>query len=136
METYAKRVLLALGLGILFALIDITFVGRQDASVWNIHEPFFWYVFLSRAPIGFFVGLVGVVTKHPILKFVHMRYLRGIGVGTLLSLGLAVSVFYESTSTWDTFWLVVLSGAFYGLAVDAITTWVFGDGKKLLVYES
>lgn len=135
MNKYAKRVLLSLALGVVFALVDVAITGTMDAEAWNISGPFFWYMFLSRAPIGFFVGLVGVVTVHPILPVIHMRYLRGIGVGVLLSLGLAASAFYDASTTWSTFFMIVGLGAVYGLLIDIIATKVVGDGKDMLAYE-
>lgn len=127
---------MALGLGIVFAFVDIYLTGTMNPEVWDTSGPFFWYMFLSRAPIGFFVGLLGVVTQHPLLQFIHMRYLRGIGVGIILSLGLAASAFYDDGTTWGTFWMIVGMGALYGLIIDAVVTHLVGDGKRMLSYEA
>tara|TARA_B100000745_G_scaffold187366_2_gene122867 strand:- start:19082 stop:19483 length:402 start_codon:yes stop_codon:yes gene_type:complete len=126
-----KRMLLALGAGFGIALVDVWLSSATVSNAWDLDGPMFWYVFLNRAAIGFFVAIVGIVTIHPLLNF-KMFPIRGAFVGIWVSLSLAASVFFDDTATWGLFWMVILSGAIYGVAIDVFATKFSGQGKQLL----
>ncbi|MAZ67697.1 hypothetical protein CL652_02935 [bacterium] len=123
--------LLALGAGFGIALVDVWLSSATVSNAWDLDGPMFWYVFLNRAAIGFFVAIVGIVTIHPLLNF-KMFPIRGAFVGIWVSLSLAASVFFDDTATWGLFWMVILSGAIYGVAIDVFATKFSGQGKQLL----
>ena len=136
MKMYTRRILLSLVLGVIFALVDVFVVSwATGTAIWSANNPVCWAIFLSRFPIGFFVGLVGTVTEHPVFPVVHMRYLRGIGVGLLLSLGLGAISFSVFGTAWSVFFVILIAGAVYGLVIDWAATTFVGDGKQMIAYE-
>jgi hypothetical protein len=131
MPLMVKRMVVALGAGVGIALLDIWLSSSQDPDAWDVNSPMFWYVFLNRTSIGFFVAIAGVVTIHPLLNF-KMFPIRGSFVGTWVSVSMAASVFFDPAATWGMFWMIVLSGAVYGVLIDVLATKFAGQGKKLL----
>lgn len=126
-----SRLSTALAVALCIALLDIWLSGGQVEGVWDIHGPMFWFMLLNRLSIGFFVAIVGIVTVHPLFGF-KMFPIRGAFVGIWISLPMAASIFFEPTAVWSTFWMIVLSGAVYGMIIDSVATKVAGQGKKLL----
>lgn len=126
-----KRMLVALGAGVGIALIDIWLSSATVPDAWDTSSPMFWYMFLNRVAIGFFVAIAGIVTIHPLLNF-KMYPIRGAFVGIWISLSLAASVFFDDAATWGVFWMIVLSGAIYGVVIDVLATKFAGQGKRLL----
>jgi len=131
MPLMIKRMSVALGAGVGVALIDIWLSSASNPDAWDLNGPMFWYMFLNRVSIGFFVAIAGIVTIHPLLNF-KMFPIRGAFVGVWISLSMAASIFFEDSATWGTFWMIVLSGAVYGVLVDILATKFAGQGKKLL----
>ena len=131
MNILAKRLLIALSSGVVLAFIDIWLSSSSVPDAWDLSGPMFWYMFSSRVLIGFFVALAGVYTVHPVLK-VNMYLKRGVIIGALLSIPLAASVFFDEAATWGLFWLIILSGAVYGLIIDFVATKFAGQGRELL----
>lgn len=126
-----KRMVLALGAGVGVALLDIWLSSASVPDAWDLQGPMFWYMFLNRLSIGFFVAIAGVVTIHPLLG-IKMFPLRGAFIGVWISISMAASIFFDATGTWGIFWMIVLSGAVYGVVIDVIATKFAGQGKALL----
>jgi len=126
-----KRMMVALSGGVAVALLDIWMSSSMVPDAWDVNGPMFWYMFLNRVSIGFFVAIAGVVTIHPLLKF-KMFPIRGAFVGIWISLSMAASIFFEPTALWSTFWMIVVSGAVYGILIDVAATKLAGQGKRLL----
>ncbi len=131
MPLMVKRMLIALSAGVGFALIDIWLSSSSVPDAWDLNGPMFWYMFLSRLSIGFFVAIAGVITIHPLLGF-KMFPIRGAFIGIWVSLPLAASIFFGDSATWKVFWMIILSGAVYGVLIDVLATKLAGQGRRLL----
>jgi len=131
MSLMAKRMIVALSAGAGIGLFDIWLSSSATYDVWDLTGPGFWFMFLNRVSIGFFVAIAGIVTIHPQFNF-KMFPVRGAFVGLWLSIPMATYVFFYPTVTWSSFWIICLTGAVYGVIVDVIATKFAGDGKKLL----
>ena len=118
------------GLGISFlGFLYMGFMFGFDASVtWGV---LLWYTF-----IGFLIGVVGTVKKHPIFGF-HLLYLRGALVAGILNLGMALIAEQEFNHLFSfvPFSIVLaflLEGIVAGVVIDGIATKIGGEGKELL----
>jgi len=131
MNLMAKRMLIALSAGVALALLEIQMSSSSMPEIWDLNNPMFWYMFLNRVSIGFFVAIAGIVTIHPLLGF-NMFPIRGAFVGFWVSISIAASIFFDATATWSAFWMIFVSGGVYGLIIDVLATKFAGQGKKLL----
>lgn len=135
MNRYVKRIATAVGLGIVAGLLCAWGASTHGVpGALNVHSAMFWGTVVNRTVLGFLVGIVGVINVHPLFQSVHMRYLRGIGIGTFISLTMAIGTLMQP-NMWSTFWLILLAGAIIGLIIDTVVTKAFGDGNHLLDYE-
>jgi len=126
-----KRLSIALSAGLILALVDIWLASASVLGALDTSGPLFWYMLFNRLAIGFFVALVGVITIHPLFGF-NMYLIRGAFTGIWISLSMAISVFFDTQSTWTFFWLILISGGVYGIIIDALATKFAGHGKALL----
>ena len=106
-------------------------------DMWTRVGFLLWYT-----TFGVWIGILGVVTVHPVLKFSIPFWFRGIAFGGWLNLVLVFlmhdrfSQLMQSNSslTWglqSPFWFVV-EGMILGVAIDGVSTWFGGEGSDLL----
>lgn len=135
MHPMVTRMLTALGAAGVLGLLDIWISDVNAATLAGFNEPLFWFSFLNRLSIGFFVAIAGVFTLHPLFR-VRTYLLRGVFVGLWVSLPMAVLTLQDPLATGFALWFVLLTGAFYGALVDYIATRTAGDGRTLLLPEN
>ena len=133
------RIAIGKSLGLLFGLIGFICLPYflPDASSllrWGI---LFWYITL-----GAIVGVFGVYTYHPIVKFSLPWWLRGALMGGWMNFVLVffaydemqrmmITVFGQNSLFSSPFWFA-LEGAIIGLIIDFIATKVSGEGKAIV----
>lgn len=131
-----KRLLISSLLGIGFGLLCVYLASTKDPSMWDTSSPVFWSIVYNRFLIGFVIGIAGFMTKHPCFNFKVPAWLRGIKIGAMISLAMAINTLLapgmESSELWKLFWLTILSGAIYGLIIDVVATKFGGQGKELI----
>ena len=138
MKNLNKRILISTGMGFVFGLICFTgYIFSPNTQLefasLSLSNPMFWIIVLNRTILGLFVGFAGFITFHPFLKFKIPPILRGIKVGLIVSLLMAMGVFLapNSEDSWNTFWLILGAGAFIGAIIDFVATKYAGEGKDL-----
>lgn len=134
MNIFAKRIMTSVILGVGAGIVCAWGATTQGVvGALDIGHPMFWLTVSNRAVLGFFVGVIGVVSIHPVFNSIRMRYMRGIAVGVFVSVTMALGALIEGT--WSTFFMILGAGAVIGLGIDALVTKMFGDGAHLLDYE-
>lgn len=131
MPRMLKRLLVALTTGIILAVTDVWFTATTIPEAWDVNSPVFWYIFLNRVAIGFFVAIAGIVTIHPVFGF-KMFPIRGAFVGVWISLSMIGLAFLGTAETSAIVTTAVLSGAVYGIIIDILATKLAGQGRQLL----
>lgn len=94
-----------------------------------------WNIVTSRFVTGMMIGFAGAFKHHPLFGFKLNPILRGIALGILTSLPLAIGTMItpvEAISPWTLFWATILMGAIYGAIIDFAATKWGGEGKELL----
>jgi hypothetical protein len=128
-----KIVCLLGGVGFGFLCAYFASTGMVDQEFW--WTPAMWGIVINRTLIGFFILLAGVFNYNALLKIKYWAWLRGAVIGTIVSFDLAVWNLMipdmAASEVWFIFWMTILFGAIYGLIIDQVATWLFGDGKKL-----
>lgn len=120
--------------GLAFFMIPSVF---PEAGIWLRCGVWAWYITL-----GAMVGLVGVITYHPVLKFQMPYWLRGIAMGAWMNFVLVLLLYPQlvvlldgfsvgGVSFSNPFWFVV-EGAILGLIMDWAATKYCGEGKDLV----
>ena len=138
-SSLTARVAVGKSLGLVFGLIGFICLPNflPDASSllrWGI---LLWYITL-----GAIVGMFGVYTYHPILKFSLPWWFRGVIMGGWMNFVLVffaydvmqammISLFGESGMLSSPFWFV-LEGAIIGLIIDFVATKIAGEGKAIV----
>lgn len=123
-----KRLTISMGLA---ALVALAIIYLSGVSLSAINTSLFWAIAVPYLVIGFFVGIVGIVTKHPVFNFM-MFPIRGAFVGVLITLPtLFATLAYSATPEGGALMMLATMAAF-GLALDVAATKGAGQGKKLL----
>ena len=95
-----------------------------------------WAILYNRVLIGMFVMFVGVFNWHGVWGFRYHPWFRGLSVGIVVSLDLAIGLFVAPTMPVEeiktVFWATLIAGGVYGMLIDIIATRVAGEGKELL----
>ncbi|MCF7836879.1 hypothetical protein K9N08_02955 [Candidatus Gracilibacteria bacterium] len=128
-----KRFLVAIPLGLTFGILCAWLASRQDPTIFNLKSFTFWTIVSNRLLIGAIVGLAGAYKVHPFLGFRIIPIVRGAILGTLVSLTLAFGALIAAPeNATQIFWLIVGTGAIYGMIIDLVATKIGGEGKALL----
>jgi hypothetical protein len=137
MNNYTKRLLVG---GLLGAIIGV--VAAYAASTHGVPGAFdwgsamFWSIIFNRMTLGIIIGMGGVFTVHPIITSLKIGpILRGLDMGSWISILLATSMLAQGVIGWYLFWWVLIAGAFVGSAIDWVLTKRYGQGKQLLDYQ-
>ncbi|MCK5460837.1 hypothetical protein KAI58_02540 [Candidatus Gracilibacteria bacterium] len=139
-ESIVRRLLTAKAVGLFFGLIcffSIPIFWPNETLMFRF-GILIWYTVL-----GLIIGISGVLSHHPYLKFKFPIGFRGFFFGALLSF-VFVLLGYEKLeelmfttqnfSDWglfSPFWFV-LEGLLLGTIIDIIATKVGGEGKQIL----
>ncbi|MDD3793923.1 MAG: hypothetical protein PHI37_03865 [Candidatus Gracilibacteria bacterium] len=126
----AKIVGLVFGL-LAFIMVPIIFI---NADIYLRFAILLWYT-----SIGAFIGVMGIINKHPFLNFSFPFWIRGPFLGGWMNFVLVlfiydkISFLMQNTafSGLSPFWLIT-EGMIVGFVIDLIATKVVGDGKKLI----
>ncbi|MDD2907444.1 MAG: hypothetical protein PHH98_02270 [Candidatus Gracilibacteria bacterium] len=94
----------------------------------------FWYT-----TIGAFIGVMGIMDKHPVLKIPMPFWFRGPMIGAWMNFVLVLFMHDKlislmqgtALSGHSPFWLIA-EGMIIGFIIDLIATKVVGDGKNLI----
>lgn len=89
-----------------------------------------WQIVFNRFLIGIFIFIAGAFTHSP-LRWRFWPWFRGVMMGALVSLDMALGGLLGETST-DIFWAIIISGALYGLIIDVVATKFSAEGKPLI----
>ncbi|MDD3145306.1 MAG: hypothetical protein PHV23_04315 [Candidatus Gracilibacteria bacterium] len=126
----AKIVGLVFGL-LAFIMVPFIFV---NADLYLRLGILCWYT-----SIGAFIGVMGIMDKHPILNFSFPFWIRGPFLGGWMNFVLVLFIYDKvlsimqntAFSGFSPFWLIV-EGMIVGFVIDLIATKFVGDGKKLI----
>jgi len=134
MKPFLKRMLIAIGLGVVAGLFCAWGAAQNGVpNAFNFAHPMFWATFSNRVVLGFIVGIAGFATHHPLFGFRCYPWLRGAFFGAVISLLMAIGVLLSPTeeNPWNVFWLIIGFGVFFGVVIDLLATKFAGEGKKL-----
>jgi hypothetical protein len=123
------------GLGLLVGLAGFLMLPYfvSEPSMFLRVGVLLWY-----PTMGAFIGMFGIFSKHPVVKFPMPWWFRGALVGgwmnfllTLIAYeqicAIVMAVFGEYSAFASPFWMVA-EGIIIGMAMDFILTKYFGDG--------
>jgi hypothetical protein len=130
------RVGIAKVIGLVIGLIGFFVIPRiwPGADIWFRLGFLAWYT-----TFGAMIGILGMITFHPLLKITMPFWFRGIVFGAWFNL-VAALLAHEQIAAFlkaldfgleSPFWFV-LEGAILGLVIDAAATRFGGEGKTLL----
>ena len=134
---FVRRVVAAKMTGFIIGLIgfvSIPFIF-PDASLMLRFGVLLWYTI-----VGGMIGLVGIMDHHPIFHFKLNPWMRGIAIGGVMNLALALIAFdvlsslMASTASFadmSPFW-IILEGMIVGVIVDLVATKRAGDGPSIV----
>ncbi len=138
----AERFLWGTILGIIFGLFCFVSFSSQpnmpaDLSQWqkwSWNNVWMWRTIFNRMILGLVVAIAGLITRCPIFGIKIPIWLRGIKVGFIISLPMAMSSLQNSNMeiAWNGFWIVLILGSVIGALIDIIITRFTGEGKILL----
>jgi len=138
---FKKRCLISGAMGLAFGLLCFMgFSSNPDMPVefakfqkWNLSNPMMWSLIANRFAIGFTVGLAGFMTVHPIFKFRLPTILRGLQIGIIISLSLALGSFMGPNADLakQGFWVTLIFGGIIGMIIDLVATKFAGQGEEL-----
>ena len=117
MSRFAKRVLLALGLGALLGGFCIVGVGHRVGFAGN--GMFLFSIWYNRFLMGLLIGLAGEVTLLRARK--ANIVLRGLLLGTLVTLASSLSTDFRDVGSF-------YAGIVYGVIIDVIASWLADRG--------
>ena len=133
-----KRKLVATLLGILFGLLCVTLASSGEEKIWG--TPLMWVIIFNRFLIGYVVFIIGAYTMCPVTKIKLYPWIRGLLVGAIVSLDMAIGVFVspmeDPGKQQMIFWSTIIVGAIYGMIIDIVATKVGGEGEELLKCEA
>ena len=131
-----KRIILSTILGIASGFLCVYLASTNNPGIWDHNSPAVWSIIYNRFLIGVVIGLAGFMTKNPIFNFKIPAWLRGIKIGILVSVPMAINSLMipnmESSELWKIFWMTILAGAIYGLIIDVVASKFGGQGKELI----
>jgi len=128
-----KRFAIAKTLGILFGFLCACLAWKEGFN----SAPDFWWsaamwlIVFNRLLLGLVVAFVGVFKTHPLFSFPCYPWLRGAVIGAMVSIDLSIATL-ANTSNWNAFWIIIGSGAVFGLIIDVLGTKFGGEGEALL----
>ncbi len=138
MNNFTKRLLVGASLGVIIGLVASYVAsthGIQGAFDWS--NATFWAIMFNRITLGIVIGMYGLFTVHPLYPKMKVGpVLRGVDGGSWMSLLLATSMLASGDIGWGLFWWVLIAGSIAGVVIDYILTKRYGEGKKLLDYQS
>ena len=136
-----KRLFISTALGTVFGFL--CFAGFSSnhnipaelakRQVWSLNNVWMWVTVTNRFTLGFIVGIAGFAMRHPILGCKLIPFLRGAGIGFLISFSMALgSLLGENQqAAWGGFWVVLIAGIVIGAIIDFVTTKIAGEGSYL-----
>ncbi len=105
-----------------------------DADILLRLGVLFWY-----STLGAVIGIAGVYTWHPILKFKIGWWWRGMLFGSWFNFVLMLFIYDKIEKMLDVIistdsalhspWLIVVEGALFGLIIDWLLTKIAGEGR-------
>lgn len=134
------RVAIGKGIGFLVGLMGFVFLPHFLPETDGLLR---WGILLWYTTFGAIIGLIGVLTFHPVLKLNFLWWMRGPIVGAWLNFVLVffaydvmaamlVSVFGEGGVLRSPFWFAA-EGAVMGFVIDYFATRFGGEGKETVV---
>jgi len=137
-----RRISLGTLLGILAGVLCFAgFASNTDMptdmaqwQVWSWSNGMMWSTIINRMVLGQVVALAGFMMFHPIFGFRLSPWLRGMKVGFLISLPMAVGALMNSDpqAAKAGFWIVLVMGTIIGLIIDVVITKFSGEGEELM----
>jgi len=129
----AKVIGFVVGLVGLLLLPDVW----PEADIWTRLGFLLWYT-----TFGAWIGILGVIDFHPVLKFRMPFWFRGLVFGGWFNLVLVFLMYDKFSHLMQTasplmsgfrspFWFAV-EGMVLGVVIDGVSTWFGGEGKELL----
>jgi hypothetical protein len=133
MNNISKRIGLAKGMGLLAGLLCAYGASTQGViGAFDYHSAMFWTIVLNRGILGMIIGVVGVYTLHPYLRFKIGPVLRGIVFGATISLLMATGILIAGEpDRWIGFWYTIGAGIVIGVVIDLVVTKLYGQGREL-----
>lgn len=127
--------MVCIALALLFGLLCVYFANSgSEESIWG--TPLMWTLIYNRLLIGLFITIIGVFNWHGVFKFRYHPWFRGMMVGVIVSLDIAIGTFMAPDMTPEEmkmiFWATIVAGGVYGMIIDLVATKVAGEGKELL----
>ncbi len=122
-------------MGLLFGLLCVYLAdSASEESIWG--TPLMWVLLYNRLLIGFFITVIGAFNWHAILGFRYSPWLRGLMIGMIVSIDIAIGAFMNPEIAAEEmkmiFWSTIIIGGIYGLIIDVVATRMTGEGKELL----
>ena len=130
-----QRKMICMSLAILFGLLCVYLANKgSEQIVWG--TPLMWAILYNRLLIGLFITVIGAFNWHGVLGFRYSPWLRGLMIGMVVSLDMAIGIFINPDIPVDQikmiFWSTIIAGGIYGMIIDIVATRVTGEGKELL----
>jgi len=133
-----KRVAIGKGIGLIIGLIGVAVLYYLAPSTSVL---FYWGVVLWYTTLGAIVGIFGVFTEHPILKFPMPWWLRASIIGGWMNFVLTffaydsfqvlmLEILGDIGMSISPFWFT-LEGAIAGLIIGCVATRYGGQGENL-----
>jgi predicted membrane protein len=130
-------------LGVSFgALCFAGFSSNQDMpaefakwQVWSWSNTMMWSTISNRFLLGVVVAMAGFITVHPMCNLKLSAWLRGMKIGFLVSLPMAIGALMgeDAEMAKQGFWLMLIMGTVIGSIIDMIITKVAGQGDDLII---
>ncbi len=138
---FKKRCLISATMGTAFGILCFSGFSSNpnmpaefmEAQKWSLSNPMMWSLIANRFAIGFTVGLAGFMTVHPLFGFKLPPLLRGIQIGIIISLSMALGALMgpDTELARQAFWITLLFGAIIGAIIDLTATKFAGQGDTL-----
>lgn len=141
-KNLAKRLVLGSVLGVMFG--TLCFAGFSSNAnipeemarwqVWSWNNAMMWGTIINRMLLGVVVALAGFITVSPICGVKIPTFFRGIKMGFLVSLPMAIGSLVNSNPevAKGGFWIVLIAGTIIGMIIDLVITRLAGDGDELV----
>ncbi len=140
-KTLTNRLILGTLLGVMFGVMCFTgFSSNPDMPVemtkwqlWSWSNAMMWGTISNRMLLGVVVALAGFITRCPVFGFRISVWLRGMKIGFLVSLPMAVGALMNENpqAAQGSFLIVLMAGIIIGMIIDLIITKFVGDGDAL-----
>ena len=133
------RIVVAKSVGFVIGLVGFVLLSMLVPEVGILPQ---WGVLFWYTSIGAFIGIAGVLDRHPVLNLPLPWMVRGPVIGAWMNLVVVlmaydmlhtvlVSIFGAGGAMSSPFWFV-LEGALAGLLIDAAATRFGGEGRETL----